>query len=69
LQQYQQLQREGFVEIEQRYYTNGTHGEFGTILSVLKRISPSLGNALPPAHSPHAPGGPATNPKPNLAIK
>ncbi|MCU1248654.1 MAG: hypothetical protein JWQ49_1683 [Edaphobacter sp.] len=40
LQQYQRLQQEGFVEIEQRYYTNGTRGEFGTTLSVLRRTSP-----------------------------
>lgn len=55
LQQYNQLQHEGFVETEQRYYTNGTHGEFGTRLSVLKRTSPPPGNASPPTHSPHPP--------------
>jgi hypothetical protein len=39
LQQYQQLQRDGFSRIEEHYYTNGSHSIYGTTVAILRRTS------------------------------
>jgi uncharacterized membrane protein len=41
MQQYRQLQQDGFSETQTRYYTNGEHSIYGTTVAILRRSSPS----------------------------
>jgi uncharacterized membrane protein YhaH (DUF805 family) len=54
MQQYRQLQQDGFSEIEKHYYTNGVHGIYGTTLAILQRSSqsPAAAAAGPDSTSP-----------------
>jgi uncharacterized membrane protein len=60
LWQFQQLQQDGYAEIEERYYSDGEQDPYGTTLAVLTRFAPHRGNTAGSASASKSKGTPVS---------